>query len=178
MYPTKIDQPSGWFAIHLHPNKLWVENSARFVKKRKINHTIHEYQHDSGCDSYGLEAAEKIGVAEAQVFKTLVVSLNNQELAVAIIPVSSMLSMKLMAKAAAAKKAQMAAQKEVERATGYVLGGVSPLGQKKKLKTVIDASAKNYTTIYISGGRRGLDIELAADDLQGLVDGVLAPLCQ
>ena len=150
----------------------------KFVKKNKITHKIHEYKHDSSSESYGLEAAEKIGVPETQVFKTLVVSLNNKELAVGIIPVSSMLSMKLIAKAVGAKKAEMAAQIEVERSTGYVLGGVSPLGQKKRLKTIIDSSAKNHATIYVSAGRRGLDIELSANNLKKLVNGVFAEICQ
>ncbi|EGG95070.1 ybaK/ebsC protein [gamma proteobacterium IMCC1989] len=120
-----------------------------------------------------MEAAEKMGVAEARVFKTLVVELDSKELAVGVIPVSSMLSMKLMAKAVGAKKATMANKPDVERSTGYVLGGVSPLGQKKRLKTVVDASAKNYSTIYISAGRRGLEIELSPDDLMTLTSGIL-----
>lgn len=101
------------------------------AKKAKIAHKVHEYAHDSSSESYGLEAAEKLGVPEARVFKTLVVSLDKKELAIGVIPVSSMLSMKLLAKAAGAKKATMAARSDVERSTGYVLGGVSPLGQKK-----------------------------------------------
>ncbi len=148
------------------------------VKKSKIIHTLHEYAHESSGKSYGLEAAEKMGVPEARVFKTLVVSLNNNELAVGVIPVSSMLSMKRIAKAAGAKKAEMANQAEVERSTGYVLGGVSPLGQKKRLKTIIDSSAKNHTTIYVSAGRRGLEIELCPNDLKGLVGGVFDEICQ
>ncbi|MEH6637298.1 MAG: Cys-tRNA(Pro) deacylase, partial [Halioglobus sp.] len=124
------------------------------------------------------EAAEKLGVPVARVFKTLVVSLDNKELAVGVIPVSSMLSMKLMAKAAGAKKATMAAQSEVERSTGYVLGGVSPLGQKKRLRTIIDSSARSHPTVYVSAGRRGLEIELSPDDLESLVNGVLAEICQ
>jgi Cys-tRNA(Pro)/Cys-tRNA(Cys) deacylase len=113
-----------------------------------------------------------------RVFKTLVVSLDNKELAVGVVPVSSMLSMKRIAKAVGAKKAAMAAQADVERATGYVLGGVSPLGQKKRLKTIIDASAKNYSTIYVSAGRRGLEIELSPEDLGKLVNGIFADICQ
>jgi len=148
------------------------------AKKNKITHKVHEYTHDSSSESYGLEAAEKLGVPVARVFKTLVVSLDNKELAVGVIPVSSMLSMKLMAKATGAKKATMASQSEVERSTGYVLGGVSPLGQKKRLKTIIDSSAKNQPTVYVSAGRRGLEIELSPDDLESLVNGVLAEICQ
>lgn len=148
------------------------------ARKAKITHRVHEYLHDPSAESYGLEAAEKLGVPEARVFKTLVVSLDNRELAVGVIPVSSMLSMKLMAKAAGAKKAAMAARPDVERSTGYVLGGVSPLGQKKRLKTIIDASASHHPTIYVSAGRRGLDIELNPNDLVKLVNGTLAEICQ
>lgn len=138
------------------------------VRNNKMPHKIHEYSHDESSAAYGIEAAEKLGVAEARVFKTLVVALDNKELAVGVIPVSSMLSMKLIAKAAGAKKAVMADKSDVERSTGYVLGGVSPLGQKKLLKTVIDSSAKRHATIYISAGRRGLEIELNPDDLKKL----------
>lgn len=148
------------------------------VKKAKIVHKVHEYSQDPSNESYGLEASEKLGVPEATIFKTLVVRLDNKELAVGIVPLSSMLSMKLMAKAAGAKKAPMAAPSDVERATGYVLGGVSPLGQKKRLRTFIDMSAKNHSTIYVSAGRRGLEIELKPDDLVKLVDGVLAEIGQ
>lgn len=148
------------------------------AKQRKITHKVHEYAHDPSSESYGLEAAEKLGVADARVFKTLVVNLDNKTLAVGVIPVSSMLSMKLIAKAAGAKKAVMAAQADVERSTGYVLGGVSPLGQKKRLKTIIDSSAKQFSTIYVSAGRRGLEIELSPDDLTRLVNGVQAEICQ
>lgn len=148
------------------------------VRKNKITHKVHQYDHDSSSESYGLEAAEKLGVPVARVFKTLVVSLDNTALAVAVIPVSDMLSMKLMAKATGAKKATMAAKSDVERATGYVLGGVSPLGQKKRLRTIIDSSVKNQHTVYVSAGRRGLEIELSPDDLASLVNGVLARICQ
>jgi len=148
------------------------------AKKAKIAHKVHEYAHDSSSESYGLEAAEKLGVPEARVFKTLVVSLDNKELAIGVIPVSSMLSMKLLAKAAGAKKATMAARSDVERSTGYVLGGVSPLGQKKRLKTIIDSSAKNHTTIYVSAGRRGLEIELSPNDLEKLVNGIFSEISQ
>lgn len=148
------------------------------VIKQKITHKIHEYTHDSSCESYGLEAAEKLGVDEARVFKTLVVKLDGRELAVGIIPVSSLLSLKLIAKAAGAKKAVMAEPSEVERSTGYVLGGVSPLGQKKRLKTFIDSSAQGLDTLFVSAGRRGLDIELSPGDLMKLLNGKLTELCQ
>jgi len=101
------------------------------AKKHKISHKIHEYSHDESNACYGLEVSEKLGVAKEKIFKTLVVILDNRELAVGVIPVSSMLSMKQIAKAMGVKKAAMADKSDVERSTGYVLGGVSPLGQKK-----------------------------------------------
>lgn len=146
--------------------------------KAKVAHTVHEYAHDPASESYGLEAAEKLGVPEARVFKTLVVSLDGRELAVGVVPVSSMLSMKQIAKAAGAKKAAMAAPADVERATGYVLGGVSPLGQKKRLKAFIDASAVDFPTIFVSAGRRGLEIELNPHDLKALTGADFADISQ
>ncbi len=136
------------------------------AKQRGLDYQLHEYTHDSNATSFGLEAAEKLGVDMAQVFKTLVVATDTGSLAVAILPVDKTLNFKKMAKALSAskllscKKVQMADPKQVERSSGYVLGGVSPLGQKKCLKTVIDCSAQTQSTIYVSGGRRGLEIEL------------------
>jgi Cys-tRNA(Pro)/Cys-tRNA(Cys) deacylase len=148
------------------------------AKKAKISYALHEYAHDPTTESYGSEAAEKMGAPEARVFKTLVVNLDSSELVVGVIPVSSMLSMKLIAKAAGAKKATMAAAADVERSTGYVLGGVSPLGQKKRIKTFIDASAEHFSSVYVSAGRRGLEIELSPNDLKNLTNGVFAEICQ
>jgi Cys-tRNA(Pro)/Cys-tRNA(Cys) deacylase len=148
------------------------------AKKAKVAHKVHEYAHDPSSASYGLEAAEKLGVSESRVFKTLVVKLDNKELVVGVVPVSSMLSMKLIAKAAGGKKAVMADKTDVERSTGYVLGGVSPLGQKKRLKTIIDSSAESHPTVYVSAGRRGLEIELDPNDLAMLVNGVFSDICQ
>jgi Cys-tRNA(Pro)/Cys-tRNA(Cys) deacylase len=146
------------------------------AKKAKISYTMHKYDHDPASDSYGTEAALKMGIPGEQVFKTLVVSLDNGRLAVGVIPVSAMLSMKRMAKANGAKKAAMATPSDVARSTGYVLGGVSPLGQKKRLNTIIDASAKNFSTIYVSAGRRGLEIELCPNDLKKLTSGTFEPI--
>lgn len=143
------------------------------AKQRKIPFNIHEYEHDVHSESYGQEAAEKLGIPPEQVFKTLVVSLDNKQLAVGVIPVSGKLNMKAIAKALGAKKAAMAPQAEVERSTGYVLGGVSPLGQKKLLKTIIDSSAQQFSTIFISAGRRGLEIEIHPDDLKKILNGKL-----
>ncbi|WP_455222138.1 Cys-tRNA(Pro) deacylase [Kaarinaea lacus] len=148
------------------------------AKKLKIAHTVHEYAHDPNSDSYGLEAAEKLQVIPERVFKTLIVSMDSGELAVAVIPVASMLSMKLVAKAVGAKKAVMASQSDAERSTGYVLGGISPMGQRKKLKTIIHISAQVYPTIYVSAGRRGLEIELSPEDLRKSVNGIYAEICQ
>lgn len=146
------------------------------VKTAKVEFSVHHYDHASGHSSYGLEAAEKLAVPPEQVFKTLVVRLDTDELIVAILPVKSMLSMKSVAKIFGARKAEMADKAEVQRVTGYVLGGVSPLGQKKSLKTVIDHSAQEYATIYVSGGRRGLEIELNAFDLQTITLALFAPI--
>ncbi|MFE8070274.1 Cys-tRNA(Pro) deacylase [Marinobacteraceae bacterium S3BR75-40.1] len=148
------------------------------VRQKKIAHQVHEYTHDANSESYGLEAAEKLGLSPEQVFKTLVVEVDKKALVVGIVPVSAQLSMKQIAKAVGAKKAVMASPAEVERSTGYVLGGVSPLGQKKRLKTVIDESAREFETIHVSAGRRGLEIELSPLDLQGLLDGMFAPIQQ
>ena len=135
------------------------------LQKSKTDFKIHEYVHDAAAESYGLEAAEKMGVDASRVFKTLVVMLDAKDYAVGVIPVSNMLSMKNIAKAAGAKKAAMADKADVERITGYVLGGVSPLGQKKRLKTFIDESAQQLGTLFVSAGRRGLEIEIKPQDL-------------
>ena len=147
------------------------------AKKAKIVFSIHEYQHSSSCDSYGREAAEKLGLPEERVFKTLVVQLDGQRLVVGIIPVTSMLNMKQIARAANAKKATMADKMLVVKATGYVLGGVSSLGQKRKLLTFIDSSATDFPTIFVSAGRRGLDMELHSEDLIELTGVCYVDLC-
>lgn len=148
------------------------------AKKHKICFKVHEYQHDASAESFGLEAAEKLGLQANRVFKTLVVELADKQLAVGIIPVCAKLSMKAIAKATGTKKADMANPKDVERSTGYVLGGVSPLGQKKRLKTIVDSSAQQFDTIYVSAGKRGLEIELAPQDLVNLLNGGFAEICQ
>ena len=147
------------------------------LKKHKTPHTIHEYEHDSNAQSYGDEAVEKLGVSASQVFKTLVVTIDSKELAVAVVPMTSMLSLKLLAKALGGKKAVMADKGLAEKTTGYVFGGVSPLGQKRRLKTVINSSAKELNTMYVSAGRRGLEISLAPADLQTLTQATFANIC-
>ena len=146
--------------------------------RAKVFYKVHEYAHDPSNTSYGTEAVEKMGMPEEQVFKTLVISLDGKELAVAVIPVASMLNLKLFAKAVGAKKAVMASSSDVERSTGYVLGGISPLGQKKKLKTIVHLSAREFQTVFVCAGRRGLEIELKPEDLVKLTDGEVAEICR
>lgn len=148
------------------------------LEKHQSQYRLHEYAHDPMAESFGLEAAEKLGVSSNRIFKTLVVSLNSGELAVGIVPVEKMLSTKLLAKILGAKKAKMADKQMVSKITGYVLGGVSPLGQKTPLATVIDQSADQSQTIFVSGGQRGLDIELLAQDLAKLCNAQFAPIAQ
>lgn len=135
------------------------------AKKLNIAHQIYQYEHDPKVSSYGLEASEKLAVTPDRVFKTLVADVSGQ-LIVAVLPVNKMLDLKRVAKALSGKKAVMAEPKAVEKATGYILGGVSPLGQKKRLTTLIDQSATEFESIFVSAGRRGLEIELSAQDLQ------------
>lgn len=146
------------------------------AKHAGIAFQIHEYLHDAAASSFGREASEKLGVEAERVFKTLVVKLDGNRLAVGIVPVNGQLGLKQIAKAAGAKKAAMAAPEEVERTTGYVLGGVSPLGQRKRLPTFIDATAETFSTILVSAGRRGLEIELSPHDLALLSQGRFAAL--
>ena len=134
------------------------------AKRAGIDFTLHEYQHDPGTASYGLEAAEKLGLDPAQVFKTLVARVDGQ-LTVALVPVARTLDLKALAAAVGGKRAAMAELTDAERATGYVAGGISPLGQKKRLPMVVDASALALARIHVNAGRRGLEIELAPADL-------------
>ena len=144
------------------------------AKQAGITHRIHEYKHDPAAQSYGLEAAEKMGVDPARVFKTLVAELDDGRLAVGIVPVATSLNLKALASALGAKRAEMADMTKAERTTGYVAGGISPIGQKKRLPTVLDESAELHETIYVSAGRRGLEIELASADLLKLTGGKMA----
>ena len=152
------------------------------AKAHNLDYQLHEYTHDSSTSSYGLEAASKLGVASAQVYKTLVVATETGVLAVAVLPVDKSLSFKKMAKALAVssnvpcKKVQLADPKQVARSTGYVLGGVSPLGQKKRLATIIDSAATEQASIYVSAGRRGLEIELSAVQLAETLDAHFADI--
>ena len=136
-------------------------------------HRLHEYDHDPSAPAFGLEAAEKLGIDPARVFKTLVVDVDGR-LAVAVVPVAERLDLKAMAAAVGGKRAAMADGAAAERVTGYVVGGISPLGQRKRLPTVLDASMDQHDQILVSAGRRGLDIEIAPDDLARLTGATFA----
>lgn len=142
---------------------------------RRVPHTLHEYTHDPRHASYGTEASEALGLRPEQVFKTLVVEVDGA-LTVGVVPVTAQLDLKALAAAAGGKKARMADVAAAERATGYVAGGISPLGQRKRLPTVVDRSATTFDTIYCSAGRRGLEIELAPDALIELTAAKVSPI--
>ncbi|MCF6783066.1 Cys-tRNA(Pro) deacylase [Stutzerimonas stutzeri] len=135
------------------------------LKKTKADFQVHSYEHDPKTASYGLEAAEKLGLDATRVFKTLLVCSEKNELLVAVVPVVGSLDLKALAQAAKVKKVDMADPAAAQRATGYLLGGISPLGQKKRLRTFIDSSAQALPSIYVSAGRRGLEVELTAQVL-------------
>ena len=146
------------------------------AKKARIPHQVHRYEHDPRSDSYGLEAAQTLAQDSARVFKTLLAQLDGKELVVAVLPVEQRLDLKALAGAARAKKAAMADPAQAEKVTGYVVGGISPLGQKRRLRTFVDSSAAQFDTIYVSAGRRGLEIELSASDLCALTGGAMSAL--
>tara|TARA_R110000782_G_scaffold167402_2_gene259636 strand:+ start:192 stop:683 length:492 start_codon:yes stop_codon:yes gene_type:complete len=139
--------------------------ATRALDKAGIDYRLHRYDHDPKVQSYGSEAADKLGLDPARVFKTLLVTSENGELLVAVVPVIGMLDLKALATAAKVKKTAMANPAAAQRSTGYLLGGISPLGQKKALRTFIDSSATQWSSLYVSGGRRGLEIELMPQQL-------------
>ena len=138
--------------------------ACKVLKSSAIEFSIHEYEHDVHAKSFGLEAAQKLNLDVREVFKTLLVT-DSKNFYVVVLPVAHQLSLKKIAAAVGAKKLQMAEPKDAERLTGYLVGGISPIGQKKRLKTVIDQSAELLNKIYISGGKRGLDIGIKPQDL-------------
>lgn len=140
-----------------------------------IPFAVHEYQHDPDVTAFGDEAVNALRLDPDRVFKTLLAEVDGQ-LVVGVVPVSSQLNLKALAAAVGGKRASMADPKQAERATGYVLGGISPIGQRSSIPTVIDASALDHPTIYVSGGRRGIDIELTPDDLITATNARTAPI--
>jgi Cys-tRNA(Pro)/Cys-tRNA(Cys) deacylase len=148
-----------------------------------VAYEAHPYEHDPRAESYGLEAAEALGVEPGRVFKTLMAQVqpggaSRPELVVGIVPVDRQLDLKALARALDASKAAMAAVADAERATGYVAGGISPVGQRKAHRTVVDASALTHPTVFVSGGKRGLDIELAPDDLMTVTGASVADIAR
>ncbi|HET6857448.1 MAG TPA: Cys-tRNA(Pro) deacylase [Streptomyces sp.] len=138
-------------------------------------YTLHAYEHDPASPSYGEEAARALGVSADRVFKTLVADVDG-ELTVAVVPVAGSLDLKALASAVGGKRAAMADPAAAERTTGYVRGGISPLGQRKRLRTVLDSTASSHPTVCVSAGRRGLEVELSPADLAALTDAVIAPI--
>ncbi|RFS85286.1 Cys-tRNA(Pro) deacylase [Actinomadura spongiicola] len=143
--------------------------------KAKIEFTLHAYEPDPDAESYGKAAADALGVPHDRLFKTLLAEVDGR-LTVGVVPVSSSLDLKALAAATGGKRARMAEPRDAERATGYVVGGISPLGQRRRLPTVIDASVSGLATVYVSAGRRGLQIELVPADLVRLTGARLAAI--
>lgn len=151
--------------------------AAAALDRAGIAYTLHTYHHDPSVASFGEEAATALEVDASRVFKTLVAT-TGHDLVVAVVPVVGQLDLKALAAAVGAKRMAMADVGDAERTTGYVAGGISPLGQRKRLATVIDASAEAWPTIYCSGGRRGLEVELAPTDLARATGGRFAPIAR
>lgn len=146
------------------------------LKKARAEHRVHSYEHDPKAASYGLEAVEKLGLQADRVFKTLLAASEKGELLVAVVPVAGTLDLKALAQAAGVKKVEMADPAAAQRSTGYLLGGISPLGQKKRLRTFIDETARPFETVFVSAGRRGLEVELAASVLAEHTKAAFAPI--
>jgi Cys-tRNA(Pro)/Cys-tRNA(Cys) deacylase len=151
--------------------------ATRAAKAAGIAFSVHEYEHDPKHESYGLEAAAALGQDPARVFKTLVAAADGK-LVVCCVPVAAQLDLKAVAATVGARRAELEDVRAAERATGYVAGGISPLGQKRRLPTVVDATALDFDTIYVSAGRRGLEIELAPGDLLRTTAGTTATLAK
>lgn len=152
--------------------------AVKALEKAGVAFEVREYDHDPRAGSYGEEAAAALGVPPHSVFKTLFAKLDGKALVVGIVPVTHSLNLKALAKALGGKRAEMAPPAEAQRATGYVVGGISPFGQKKRHRTVLDESALSLDEIHVSGGRRGLEIALAPRDLIAVLDADAAPIGQ
>lgn len=139
---------------------------------------LHEYEHDPRVESYGEEAVAALSLDPSEVFKTLVAQVDSKTLAIAIVPVTARLDFKALAAALGGRRAAMVEASHAERATGYVLGGISPLGQRQRLATALDVSAEQHERIYVSAGRRGMEIALAPTDLVRLTDATVAPIAR
>lgn len=151
--------------------------ATRVLAEAGVPHVLRPYQHDPRSTSFGLEAAAALGVAPARVFKTLLADVDGA-LVVGIVPVDAQLDLKALAAAVGGKRASMADVSRAERATGYVAGGISPLGQRSRHQTVLDESALGHPTVLVSAGRRGLDVELAPASIIGLTDARVAPIAR
>ncbi len=153
------------------------------VRRSGVAHTVHEYEHDeraslrAGGRGYALEAVAALGLDASRVFKTIVVKCDGR-LALVAVPADAEVDLKAAADALGGRRASVAEPAEAERATGYVVGGISPLGARRPLPVVVDASAASFPTIHVSAGRRGLQLELAADDLVRAAKGRLAPVAR
>jgi Cys-tRNA(Pro)/Cys-tRNA(Cys) deacylase len=145
------------------------------LTKAKIQFTLHPYEHDPRAQAYGEEAAEALGVDPERIFKTLIASVEGR-LACAVVPVAARLDLKAFAAALGGKRAELAEPAAAARATGYVVGGISPLGQRSRLPVVVDASAEAFETVYVSAGKRGLQVQLAPADLARAAGAVFAPI--
>jgi Cys-tRNA(Pro)/Cys-tRNA(Cys) deacylase len=145
------------------------------LARQKVAFELHPYEHDPRAGSYGEEAASALGVPAGRLFKTLVVSVDGR-LAVGVVPVAGSLDLKAIAAALGGKRAAMAEPAAAERATGYVTGGISPLGHRSRLPVVVDSSARDWDTVYVSAGRRGLQVSLAPDDLVRVANATVAPI--
>jgi Cys-tRNA(Pro)/Cys-tRNA(Cys) deacylase len=146
-----------------------VTPAVALLDRERVPYVLHAYDHDPKAPSYGLEAAEKLGLDPARVFKTLVADVGGT-LVCCVVPVERQLDLRSLG-----KRARIATPTEAERATGYVVGGISPLGQRRRLDTIVDESAAGFATVHVSAGRRGLEVELAPDDLLRLTEGRLQP---
>ena len=150
------------------------------LSRQKVPFTLHPYPHDPRNQAFGEEAAAAIGVPAERIFKTLIASVDgghlHGKLVCGVVPVAGHLNLKALAATVGAKKAEMADPAAAERATGYVVGGISPLGQRSRLQVVIDSSAASFETVFVSAGKRGLQIELAPDALVAACGGTLAPI--